>query len=252
MNLTLEYLGDLPLYWINLGRSKDRRQHMDANTVPLFHDYDSEHVSAFDASEISEIEADKFVTDWQQFWAVNESNLHYANRPPGDKFRMETQKANIAIRRSHLKALKRGVYALQARFVVAEDDIMPRSTLLNGEVPLPPADADVAIWSGGLPMAGVGHDSDLFEQGKPHRWVKVHDGRDKYNLLGAGCYEVSLMAAERIIDVVPGIPMSWDHAWGAAFQGLTVYRLRPNAFAQVGPSVRNGKVREPVIERKSA
>jgi hypothetical protein len=251
MNIALDHLGDLPLFWINLDVSRDRRDHMNEHVVDLFHPYESEHVSAVHASEVTEIEADEFVTSWQRLWADHGNELHYANRPPGDKFRMNTQKANIAIRRSHLKALQRGIFANQARFVVAEDDIMPRNTLLNGEVPLPPADADVAIWSGGLPMAGTGQDDYLFKKGTPHRWVRVQ-GRDAYNALGAGCYEVTKEAADHIMSVAGRVPMSWDHAWGKAFQDLTVYRLRPNAFAQVGPSVRNGKVREPAIERKSA
>lgn len=247
----LEYLGDLPLFWINLERSRDRRTHMDERVVPLFNVYESGHVSAIDASEVTEIEADEFVTGWQELWDKSSTFLHYANRPPGDRFRMATQKANIAIGRSHRKALLRGVLDNHARFMVAEDDIVPRSTLLNGEVPLPPVDADVAIWSGGLPMAGTGQDDYLFEKGTPHRWVAVR-GRDAYNALGAGCYEVTQAAACRLIELTKTVPMSWDHAWGAAFQGMTVYRLRPNAFAQAGESVRNGKVRTPVIERKSA
>ena len=250
MSTALEYLGDLPLYWINLDRSKERRQHMFDVVEPLFL-YGSERIDAIEGYTVSELETDQFVTNWQVYWEENRDQLTYANRPPGDRFRMGTQKANIAIRRSHLKALRHGILNEQARFVVAEDDIMPRSTLFSGEVPLPPADADVAIWSGGLPMAGVGHDSDLFEAGRPHRWVRVKDSFC-FNALGAGCYEVSNAAAHHLIDRAGHVPMSWDHAWGAAFQRLTVYRLRPNAFAQVGPSVRNGKVREPTIERKSA
>lgn len=91
-------------------------------------------------------------------------------------------------------------------------------------------------------------DDNWFASGTPHRWHEVTK-KGAMNCLGAGLYEIrGFDVAEKMLETAT-IPMSWDHAWGFAFKQLKVYRLKANAFAQSGVSVRNGKNREPVTVR---
>lgn len=241
----LRRLHDRHVFWINLERSMRRHRHMQQQVLKLFGA--ETRVNAVDALvDITDQDAMEFVIDWQRFWYQHHDELTMANKPPGKVPRLSTHKSNLAIKQSHLKALEIGINTVEGSFMVAEDDIMPRSSLR--EVPLPPADAEVAIWSGGLPMASVSTDDQVFAGGKSHMWVQVQ-GATCFNCLGAGLYEVTREAALHLLDVVPKRPMSWDHSWGFALLGLRTYRLRPNAFAQVGESVRNGKVRIPITER---
>jgi len=245
----LEYLKKQELYWINIWDVEWRRIHMMSEVAPMF--YYNRRVPAITADKISGFETQRFVDDWRAYWDEHKDELHYVNQPPGVQFREATQRANIAIRKSHMRALSFGCSHTPGggRFLVAEDDIYPRSTLLAGEVPGPPESADVAIWSGGLPMAGVSHDDHIFLKGEQHFWMKVADSY-KHNCLGAGLYEIKNSdVAEHIISGVRRTPMSYDHAWGVPFRDLEVWRLVPSAFAQAGPSIRNTKVREPVLDR---
>jgi len=240
-----EYLKAWPLYWINLDRSEDRARAMMETVTPMF--ATATRVHAVDGTtEVLDSEAIDFVDEWRRMWASRSERLTAANKPPGENPRLQTQKSNVAIKRSHQRALSFGIDQGLAGFFVAEDDIVPRSTL--ADVPLPPGDAEVAIWSGGLPMASVRTDDDVFAAGRPHTWVRI-EGKDCFNCLGAGLYQVTRAAAQHLLGVTSCHPMSWDHSWGFALQGLVTYRLRPNAFAQAGESVRNGKVRKPVVVR---
>lgn len=242
---TEKYLKIFPLYWINLDRSKDRARAMEEMILPMFKT--ATRVPAVDGmAEVTDDEALEFANEWKRMWEARGHLMTAANKPPGENPRLQTQRYNVAIKRSHLKALQAGIDSGFGRFFVAEDDIVPRSTI--DTVPTPPGDCEVAIWSGGLPMASVRTDDDVFVAGRPHTWVRIEE-QDCFNCLGAGLYQVTRAAAQHLQGVVSCHPMSWDHAWGFALQGLVTYRLRPNAFAQAGESVRNGKIRKPQVTR---
>lgn len=256
MSPALEYLNTQQLFWINLDDELDRQTHMQADVVDLF--WKTTRVSGIRGTkEITPEECNDFVTGWRELWDNQSRALPYgscrlttANKPPGQNFRLATQQANIAIKRSMVKALLAGLDRSHRdrTFFVGEDDIAPRKDLFNGFVPVPPADADVAIWSGGLPMAAVTTDDKHYAAGRELTWKEL-EGRECFNCLGAGLYEVTDLAAMRIVES-QNYPMSFDHAWGIALQHLRVYRLTPNAFAQTGPSIRNSKDRVPVLDRE--
>lgn len=246
----LDYLRQTPFLWINLDRSTDRAVKMARDVLPLFEF--THRVPAVDGqTDVTDAEAQQFVDEWLDLWRKHEKRLTMANQPPGVNFRPNTQKANVAIKRSHIIALQAGLAAGLQHFAIGEDDISPRSTLWDDEVPLPPAGADMTIWSGGLPLAGTSADDAVFKMGRKHTWSQVVS-KSCFNALGAGLYVVNRHAAETLVEWVSARPMSYDHAWGFALSRLTVYRLVPNAFAQEGPSVRNHADRKPALKRKKA
>lgn len=249
MSEALDYLKNKDVFYINLDRSHDRRSQWAENVENLFRS--CTRVPGIDgAAEITEREATEFVEGWWELYeAKDDYGLSFANKPPGKSFRMATAKANLAIMRSHLLAITTGLLNSRgSTFMVAEDDIMPRSSLWDETIPPPPDDADVAIWSGGLLLASVSADSAFFKQGRKHRWRTITPDK-AFNTLGAGLYEMTKPAARHIRNQVRLHPMSFDHAWGFALKDLIVYRLDPQGFAQVGPSIRNTQDRRPTLVR---
>lgn len=250
-SLALKHLEKQAVYWINLSRSTERYHHWMSTVRPLFRE--ATRVKATDgATEITDDEARRFVDGWNITWNMYIHELTAANRPQSQTgFRMSTAKMNVAIRHSHLTALRLGLHHEPAheRFMISEDDIAPRGSLWREDIGPPPPWADVAIWSGGLAMAAVRTDDKLYESGASFRWVDVTPTQ-AFNTLGAGLYEVTRPAAEKIIDAVETWSMPFDHAWGFALRNMRVYRLKPNGFAQEGPSIRNGTTRIPVTDRE--
>lgn len=259
MSEAWSYLAGHRLYWINLRTSMsdtaEQRCHwMESGVTPLFRE--AVRVEAINgATDVSDYDCGLFVAGWKMHWdadkgAGGDNLLTAASKPPGRNFHTATHKANVAIRRSHRLALLAGIADSRTdeRFFVAEDDIVPRAELFTGTIPAPPQDADVVIWSGGIPMAAVRTDDRLYASGKAFSWLQVTP-RQAFNCLGAGLYEVTPRAAEAIVAAVEKIPMSFDHAWAYALKNLEVIRMVPNAFAQAGPSIRNNAVREPIVER---
>lgn len=245
----LTYLGGKTVYWINLDRSTDRREQFEESVAPLFHR--AIRVRAHDWQHVSDETAARFVAEWNATWERNNHLGVFMHVPQSrNNYRVQTAKASCAIRQSHLIALSHGIDNENVdRFMVAEDDILPRDALWKESIPAPPIDADMAIWSGGLPMAAVRTDDKEYLAGHPLRWVRVTDAQ-VFNTLGAGLYEVSKSAAIMIRNVILEYRMGpYDHAWGFALSALNVYRLRPNAFPQAGPSVRNSANRKPAVER---
>jgi hypothetical protein len=245
----LRYLTHKDVFYINLARSDDRRVQWAKNVRNLFQS--CTRVEGIDGvAEITDHQATAFVENWWRLYEEKEINgLGFANKPPGKSFRMATAKANLAIMQSHCKAIETGLnHARGDTFFVAEDDIMPRSSLWAEVIPQPPDDADVAIWSGGLLMASVSADSTFFQNGRRHKWRTITPDK-AFNTLGAGLYEMTRPAARYVKAQVEANPMSFDHAWGFALKDLIVYRLDPQGFAQVGPSIRNTSDRRPVLSR---
>lgn len=247
----LAYLKRQAVHWINLDRSTERRFTWESTVAPLF--YEAIRVVATDWKTISDETATNFIERWSEEYVRHQLSgstafMHAPQSVTG--FRMSTAKANCAIRDSHLRALHDAVIFNNngQQVLIAEDDIAPRSALWSEEVDEPPGDADMAIWSGGLPMAAVRTDDQVYQSGAPLRWVQVRPEM-VFNTLGAGLYELKPNAAVHLIGQVIEHGGSWDHAWGHALDGMVVYRLRPNAFPQAGPSVRNSVTRIPITER---
>lgn len=246
----LTYLRQQTVYWINLNRSIERRGAWESAVAPLFQR--AIRVPATDGQCIIDAIAIEFIERWSKEYAAHQlsGNPTFMHAPQStQRFRMSTAKANYAIRDSHLRALRLAIdTGTHPRIMIAEDDIMPRDALWNEVVEVPPADADMAIWSGGLPMAAVRTDDKVYESGAPLTWVQVRPEM-VFNTLGAGLYDLTLSAANHLVDRVMDHGGSWDHAWGHALKDMAVYRLRPNAFPQAGPSVRNSVTRTPTTER---
>lgn len=247
----LTYLGGQEVYWINLARSEERRRAWRLTIEPLF--CHAVRIEAVDGDLMSEFDACEFVDRWHQAYKAHiAAGGVFMHAPQSSKkFRMATAKSNLAIKRSHLKALQTGLSTSNRdRFMVSEDDITPRSAMWKEKVDPPPIGTDVAIWSGGLAMASVRTDDKIYAGLAPLTWVRVKD-TEIFNTLGAGLYEVTRDAANYLIDRVTNNGGPFDHAWGQAFRSLEVWRLQPNAFAQYGPSVRNTANRTPIITREA-
>lgn len=249
----LKYLKQHTCYYINLNRSPAREARWRGEIGPLFRD--TVRVEATDGENVSDEIATKFVEQWNAWHRVNQPLLGVFMHEPQSlrRFNMKTAKANHAIRESHLTALLKVIDGDAQRAFISEDDVTPRYSLWsqqpNEHIDLPPVDADLAIWSGGLPMAAVRTDDKEYASGRPFEWVRITPDK-AFNTLGAGLYEITRSAADHLHSTVTAYPMGpYDHAWGLAFHDLAVYRLRPNAFPQAGPSVRNHANRTPITER---
>lgn len=249
----LKYLKQHTCYYINLNRSPVREARWRSEIGPLFRD--AVRIEAIDWKNVSDEIAKKFVDQWNALYCVNRPLLGVFMHEPQSQYRfsMKTAKANFAIRQSHLTALLKIIDGDDQRAFISEDDITPRYSLWSPHpferIDLPPVDADLAIWSGGLPMAAVRTDDKEYASGRPFEWVRITPDK-AFNTLGAGLYEITRSAADHLHSTVVASPMGpYDHAWGLAFHDLAVYRLRPNAFPQAGPSVRNHVNRTPITER---
>jgi hypothetical protein len=246
----LTYLKDQTVRWINLDRSPERRVNWENQIAPLFKR--AIRVTATDWRVIPDEAAAAFIKEWNEQYVrhqLSQSTVFMHEPQSPSRFRMSTAKANCAIRGSHLRALRDAIAVNTGeRILIAEDDIAPRNALWTERIDLPPADADMAIWSGGLPMAAVRTDDKVYQSGDPFRWVPIRPEM-VFNTLGAGLYDLTPMAAVHLVNKVTDTGGSWDHAWGYALRDMIVYRLRPNAFPQSGPSVRNGVNRTPITER---
>lgn len=247
----LTYLNAKTVYWINIERMADRARAWQEVMRPHFHA--ATRVQGLDWQDVSDEVANRFVADWNRLWRHHRDNVRreiFMHAPQSASgYRARTARANFAIRYSHLAALERGISSRLPRFMVSEDDLRPRDALLGEDVKPPPPDADLAIWSGGLPMAAVRTDDREYERGALLRWVRVKQ-EHSFNTLGAGLYEVSDDVARHLHSIISDNPMGpFDHCWGIALMDLRVYRMRPNAFAQFGPSIRNTVTRTPVTER---
>lgn len=250
--VTLEHLKTLPAYVITLGRTPERLAQFTTETSGLFKS--TWPVMGFDAQAARP----HLVHEWQveQYETFKLYATDMLRKKPDPPTYMSLERASTwravsttyAVYWSHLRALRGGIDAMHHRFIVCEDDIVPRSSLMQGDVPLPPEDSQFTIWSGALPRANLKADSHAYASGRPHKWVKVEKGVTPL-LFGAGAYEVTFEAALHLYNTASDLQGQFDVVWALAMGEYPTYRVTPEALAQVGQSARISKSRNPAIRR---
>lgn len=247
-----QYLAEIPVLWISLDRATDRMRQWYGHCNYLFGG--AYRVPAVDASEISVSQIDNHIDATRNAFLrdPNMVKFKYPAPNPTSKVSRRTARVNAAVRLSHLRALSWGIESDFDRFLIAEDDLMPRSSLFNEDIPLPPTDSDISIWSGALPRFNVSQDNARFEAGYPSKWRPI-EGDDVWRSFGAELYEVTRETAIFMHEIIskPEHDIAYDHAWSYALCALDGYRLTPRAFAQIGKSYRNHKNRQQTIERRT-
>lgn len=246
------HLASLPCVWINLDESVERREAWTRLSAPLFHS--AYRLRATPVSEVPDERFEAFIAGWKR--TVHEvlprigtsSGEMFIQRGgvPKMKYDSHTRRAQCALTESHVRALRWGLDAGWDRFVVSEDDAVPRSTAYDLLTPVPPSEADIAVHGGALAMAGHASDNTRFVQRRPHRWVPI---ARPFNSLCATVYEVTRRGAKAVVRAVEEHPMLIDHTWGFAFLEVSSFAIYPNIFPQAGRSTRNNTVHTPTLTR---
>lgn len=252
-NPALDHLKALPAFVLTLRRTPERLAAFTAQAAPLFASVTP--FMGFDAQDA--------VRDSVHHWRLHQHRVFTEHVPqmlvrrPGTPRRDELDRSatwraastTYAVYWSHMRMLEAALKSGHPRFVLCEDDIVPRSSLLAGAVPEPPVFGEFNIWSGAIPRATLKADSDSFTQGTPHSWVAV-PAKVTPLLFGAGCYELTRDAAHHLWVTAQANPGQWDVVWALAMGHGETYRCAPEALTQVGQSARMSKVRAPAVVRE--
>lgn len=246
-----EHLKSLPVFWIHLERATERAEQWRTRTAGLFRK--AIKVTAVDGlTDITDDEARAHLVGTRRAFLDNDEIKSFKYQLPTSRSSLKTAKVNAAVRLSHRLALIEAINSGEPRFLIAEDDLVPRSSLFGRDadaVPLPPTTSQFSIWSGGLPRFNIARDDDLYRAGHSHEWQHVA-GRNAFSCFGAELYELDRETAAYVLGVTASYDVAWDHAWSFAIRNLETWRLRPRAFAQVGQSYRNSRVRDQVVNRE--
>lgn len=254
----ISYAKNLPAFWINLDSSTERAARWSENCGPIFANHT--RVSAVNALDVSDDELDDFVERWRANVAENvpvfasmnpKWNMYVLRRSaPSPGYRRETRRGELAIVMSHRKALIAGLRAGFKRFVVSEDDALPRRQLINMlTTPAPPNEKDIVIHAGGLGLASHKSDDQAYTrvlmQRNKFAWQPVVQ---PFNSLCATLYEVTRRGAETLLHVTEKYTASYDQSWSFALASVSSVVARPGLFAQAGASDRNPRiVRDPLL-----
>lgn len=248
MSAALQYLGGMPVYWISLARAEERRaQWYHATDFVFGH---STRVEAVDARDLSDAQVEAHLRATIEAFTTDPNLVPFRYPPPSMTSARSryTARVNAAVRLSHLRALEAGIKSGFPRFLVAEDDLVPRTALWNEDVPVSPLASQLSVWSGALRRFTIADDEAAWRAGQPLRWAPIV-GTQVFCAFGAELYEVTRDAAIFMVDTISRHDLAWDHAWGFAMRDLETWRLKPRAFAQIGKSYRNHKTRKQTITR---
>lgn len=246
----IDYLKQLPALWINLERSPTRADQFERMTAPLF--AAAYRVNAYDG--VKHYDPDTAAFQWRDAMVNTTQNLDdrgiwstVTNFQAGDKYLKSQPGARalyactMAVFYSHLAAIKLGYDTGWERFMVLEDDAVPRTVALNRVRDVP--DGHVNVWGGGIPMAGHKSDNTVFNSGKGLEWQTLPSGKKLDKLYCATAYEITREAAECFLTDVAVRPLPFDIAWWYVMDKLGGSRLVPTGFVQTGISDRSGSKR---------
>jgi GR25 family glycosyltransferase involved in LPS biosynthesis len=246
----LDYLKQLPAVWINLERSPARAEQFSRMTAPLF--AAAYHVPAYDG--VKHYDPDTAAFQWRDAMLDTVQNKDdrgiwttVTNFQAGDKYLKSQPGARalyactMAVFYSHLKAIQYGYDAGWERFVVLEDDAVPRTQAL-ASCPAPQP-SHINVWGGAIPMAGHKSDESVFQAGRTMAWDPLPSGKRLDKLYCATAYELTREAAKTFLERVTPRPLPFDIAWWYPMDVLGGYRLVPTGFIQTGVSERSGSKR---------
>lgn len=247
----LDYLKQLPAVWINLERSPDRAEQFERMTAPLF--AASYRMVAYDG--LLHYDPDTAAFAWRDgvkrtletsaWW--KEFGKPVTNFQAGNKYLNAQRKARelyactLAVFYSHQAAIKMGYDTGWDRFMVLEDDAIPRSDAMS-RLEAPSA-SHFNVWGGAIPMAGHKSDNRMFNEGKKMGWVDLPKGNKLDKLYCATAYELTHDAAGIMLGHMSENPLPFDISWWYAMDAVGGQRLVPTGFIQTGVSERSGSTR---------
>lgn len=247
----LDYLKNLPAVWINLDRSPERADQFNRMTAPLF--AAAHRVRAYDG--LTDYDPDTAAFAWRDgvlrtletstWW--REFGKPIGNFQAGDKYLKSQRKARelyactLAVFYSHQAAIKIGYDTGWDRFMVLEDDAVPRSDALSRVTA--PYGKPFNVWGGAIPMAGHKSDNAMFNAGKRMDWQTLPEGNKLDKLYCATAYELTHDAAGVMLDHMNECPLPFDISWWYTMNAVGGQRLVPTGFIQTGVSDRSGSTR---------
>lgn len=246
-----EHLQQLHCMWINVDFSTERAARFETYTAPIFGSH--QRISAVpiptqDAELQAEADAHhqaaaytRQYNDPRGFFSSSEfykkKFMDVDASGHVKKGYVKTYAKTRSLMKSVAGALKMGMEAGWDRWIVAEDDAIPRS-LEYAQWPTPPEDADIAVWGGAFPRQGALNDNAMYLAGHPFKW-RALEGRHRAEY--AHVWEVNQAGAAAMLEALRTHYMNLDNSWWYAFDMCTAYAMRPGAFVQTGASERNQK-----------
>lgn len=239
----LDHLASLPVYVINPDSFTERLEQFTRETAPLFKEV--RRVSAVDGTGGHQRERaeewlamirssyEKDALERQLFTQIRDY------RGTVVPYLVHTYSCAYALYESVMMALQLGIESGDDRFVICEDDAVPRRQVLAEE---DASDADIAVWGGMLRMGAYNTDTAAFLAGRQSRWCEITSSKNHYI---ATTYEVTSRAAERLLEDMDRFPMPADISWWytAMRDDVKMTSLRPMGFVQHGLQIRRYKNR---------
>jgi GR25 family glycosyltransferase involved in LPS biosynthesis len=242
----LEYLKDLPCFFINVETATARYDQFMTVTAPLF-------------GEVNQVAVEETLDDGNAYaWrdmtkrtvedndqdlfgietSFTASNKHLGTNPKTRLLYART----MSVYHSHRLALARGLRSGHERFMILEDDAVPRVKALEW-CKQPPLDSTFNIWGGALKMGAHKTDNRAFQRAGRIQWQPIQqDPSFIRRLYCATAYELTANAADIMLEDTARHPIQFDVCWWYSMLGLGAERLVPTGFVQHGPSLRSTRI----------
>lgn len=234
----LAYLRTMPAVFISVPASTDKQYRFAQNVKPHLRE-----VYMQPAAPIVDARAEAFA--WRDLIVNSKESMdpkgHYERVKvfcAKDKTLEQPKKqheyaATYSLYRSVQAALSFGLLMGWDRFMVFEDDAMPRLDLLK-QVGAPPQ-GDLNVWGGAMKMGAHKADDRRYMAGESTSWKRITSSYDRYI---ATAYEVSADGASSYLRSLKNHPHAVDCAWWYTMDEVPSYRLDLAGFVQVGRSDR--------------
>jgi len=247
----LDRMKELPALWINRPQDTDRAERFLRETAPLFASHHPITPTIFEQTDL-QIASDfvamcantrKYADPAGYFDVIGQYRASQPTLKSRPKLAYE-YRATYSLFLTVIHALTFGVEMGYERFMILEDDAVPRRDVLFHTEPIP--GSDLLIWGGAVRRANVRRDERQYLSYKHPSWVKVNGGDQRYF---AHAYEVTAHGARTLIRTMTEHPMTADTSWWYAYHELNAHTLEPMAFIQQGPSIRTRATRNGVAAR---
>lgn len=234
-----ERLAALPGVYINLDRAEEKREGFERDVAPLLGE--CVRLPAVDGREIPDEEA----AQWHVRARVNKAGPDAYPKKWSYKT-WETARGTLGCVRSHRLAMLMGLERGWDRWIVFEDDAVPRLDMLDMRWSLD--EPDFVGW-GGVMLAAHSTDDQIYRKGTKHRWKQLDARHDLY--YGAHAYEVSPEFADGYAEILAQEKCYSDVVRAPLFGELSAWQSIPQVFTNrrgttgsiSGRSVKTGAVR---------
>lgn len=228
---------DQPAYWINMDDHRDRADSFLESTAKYWLN-SLTRISGVDGQLFDDADIVEFVNK-------RRGAVEKPSRPKHSEYTMKINRGTLGCLQSHITALARGIEDAKLEgfgsFVILEDDAALRMELLE-RTPLPPEEAEFIGW-GGTMMLSFKSDDAMFERNSKQAWNALSL---KSRFYGTHCYQVTINAAEQLLELYRRGTMSADDAWHDLFGQVQSVRPRIQVVTQRAGVVSaiNGKSRD--------